>query len=691
MTIAGTYALLVALLLSGYQLLAGALPLYGSQRTNWRLPAWLGETARLAGPGSFLAVSAAAGVLIQATLSNDFSLLYVAHHSNRDLPAAYKFAALWSGQEGSLLLWAWLLSGYGFLFGIRRSREDLLTVGASTVLSAVQIFFLLLLTIAARPFTLVTGSIPQDGFGLNPLLQYPEMVIHPPMLYLGYVGFSVPFALALSAMMLRVPGKMWIRRARRWTLITWIFLTCGIFLGAHWAYSVLGWGGYWGWDPVENASLMPWLTGTAFLHASMMYERRGTMKRQSVWLLFATFMLSILGTLLTRSGALSSVHSFAQSSLGLWFWSFLALVMVVCVITYVLHRDSLAEEQASHSFTSRESSLVFNNLLLFATCFLVLWGTLFPVLSEHLQGDRIILGPAFFNRVAVPLGILLLVLIGVSTFVRRRSTTMTAIRAKLLLPGSVALAAAVILITSGISPWKQSDQGYAFVTWTIAVFVVVAMVNEWVRGINATRKAIGQNFLRSTIHRVHRNRSRYGGHIAHLGIVVLFAGIAGSAFNESTTQELTPHHSTAIGPYRLQCVRYGRDSAWNYDTEYALLDVYRGSRTIAQLMPERRLYLASRQPLTVVANHSTLAWDLYIVYAGREPDTQHPIIKVFLNPLVAWVWVGMSLIILGSVATLVSLRPFAIQEDNRNGSPAMRPAGGSLHWLAPSSAYLREK
>ena len=269
----------------------------------------------------------AAFALVWAAFTNDFSVSYILHHTNRALPGAYKFAALWSGQEGSLLLWAWLLAAYGFVLRVRHKVDVRLTAYASTILAGMQVFFLLLLNFAAPPFALVQGAVPADGFGLNPLLQYPEMVIHPPMLYLGYVGFTVPFAFALGALMMRYPGEKWIHITRRWTMVTWLFLTCGIFLGAHWAYSVLGWGGYWGWDPVENASLMPWLTGTAFLHSVMMQEKRGMMKNWNVWLIFSTFMLSILGTLLTRSGLVSSVHAFAQSSIGSWFYAFLFIVL----------------------------------------------------------------------------------------------------------------------------------------------------------------------------------------------------------------------------------------------------------------------------------------------------------------------------------------------------------------------------
>ena len=420
----GSFALLVALALSGYNLLAGAVALrqLATGRRSWISPEKLAETARRAGIASFFATACAAFALVWAAFTNDFSVAYITEHSNRALPAAYKFAALWSGQEGSLLLWAFLLSAYGFVLRARHKVDVKLTAYASTILAGIQVFFLLLVNVAATPFSLVTGAVPPDGNGLNPLLQYPEMVIHPPMLYLGYVGFSVPFAFALGALMMRYPGEKWIHITRRWTMVTWLFLTVGIFLGMHWAYSVLGWGGYWGWDPVENASLMPWLTGTAFLHSVMMQEKRGMMKSWNVWLIFSTFMLAILGTLLTRSGLVSSVHAFAQSAIGTWFWVFLVIVLAVCLFTYILQRDHLKTEHKLESLVSRESSFLFNNLVLLAACFTVLWGTLFPVLSEYVQGNRVTVSAPFYNRVAVPIGVFLLFLTGIGPLLAWRST-----------------------------------------------------------------------------------------------------------------------------------------------------------------------------------------------------------------------------------------------------------------------------
>ena len=656
----GSFALLVALALSGYNLLAGAVALrqLATGARGSIAPERLAETARRAGIAGFAATACAAFALVWAAFTNDFSVAYIAEHSNRALDWKYKFAALWSGQEGSLLLWAFLLSAYGFVLRVRHKVDVKLTAYASTILAGVQVFFLLLVNVAATPFSLVRGAVPADGNGLNPLLQYPEMVIHPPMLYLGYVGFAVPFAFALGALMMRYPGEKWIHITRRWTMVTWLFLTVGIFLGAHWAYSVLGWGGYWGWDPVENASLMPWLTGTAFLHSVMMQEKRGMMKSWNVWLIFSTFMLAILGTLLTRSGLVSSVHAFAQSSIGTWFWVFLVITLAVCTFVYILNRDHLKTDHRLESLVSRESSFLFNNLVLLAACFTVLWGTLFPVLSEYVQGNRVTVSAPFYNRVAVPIGVFLLFLTGIGPLLAWRSTSIRSIRKNFVVPGIVALVVAIAVIPLGVHPWTiftTDEQGafYSWITFAMAAFVATAIFSEFLQGARVIQRHTRQSLLGSVMQLTRRNTRRYGGYIVHFGVVVIFIGLAGGAFNQSKEQTLNFKQSMTIGPYRIECLDYSQDSNANYDTEFAMLDVYRGGHKVTQMSPELRFYTASQQPSTIVANHSTLAWDLYVIYAGKDAATGQPVIKAFLNPLVAWIWIGVLITILGTGVALV--------------------------------------
>ena len=655
----GSFSLLLALVLSIYTLVIGAIALARSSAAE-RIDSAsrLGETARRAGIASFVAMSCAAFALVWASFTNDYSVAYILHHTNRSLNTAYKFSALWSGQEGSLLLWAWLLATYGFVLRVRHRVDVRLSAFASTILAGVQVFFLLLLNFAAPPFSIQPGPKPLDGNGLNPLLQYPEMVIHPPMLYLGYVGFAVPFAFALGALMMRYPGEKWIHITRRWTMVTWLFLTCGIFLGAHWAYSVLGWGGYWGWDPVENASLMPWLTGTAFLHSVMMQEKRGMMKNWNVWLIFSTFLLTILGTLLTRSGLVSSVHAFAQSNIGSWFYGFMMITFAVCLFTFFKNRDHLKSENKLESVVSRESSFLFNNLILLVACFTVLWGTLFPVLSEYVTGTKATVNAPYYNRVNVPIGLFLLFLTGVGPLLAWRSTSIRSIRRNFILPGIAFAVTAVALMVAGVRPWNDGDDMHAtifsLVTFSLAAGVVTAITSEFLRGANVVRTQTGKNLFASTLQLVQKNTRRYGGYLVHFGIVVLFIGIAGGAFNQSHEQEMGFGDSLQLGPYRLVCQSFSQDSNPNYDTEYALLDVYKYGKKITQLAPEHRFYIASQQPSTIVALHSTLQADLYVIYEGKNPDTDRPIIKVFLNPLISWIWIGVLIVIAG---TLLGLTP----------------------------------
>jgi cytochrome c-type biogenesis protein CcmF len=655
MPVFGSFSLLLALALSAYTLLAGGIAQRQlAVRARTRVsPERLAETARRAGIASFFATTAAAFALVWAAFTNDFSVSYILHHSNRALPGAYKFAALWSGQEGSLLLWAWLLGTYGFVLRARHKVDVRLSAYASTILAGVQVFFLLLLNFAAPPFALVAGAVPADGFGLNPLLQYPEMVIHPPMLYLGYVGFTVPFAFALGALMMRYPGEKWIHITRRWTMVTWLFLTCGIFLGAHWAYSVLGWGGYWGWDPVENASLMPWLTGTAFLHSVMMQEKRGMMKNWNVWLIFSTFMLSILGTLLTRSGLVSSVHAFAQSSIGSWFYAFLFIVLVVCIFTFILQRDHLKSDHKIESLVSRESSFLFNNIIFLAACFTILWGTLYPVLSEYVQGNRVTVGAPWYNRIAIPIGLGLLALMGLGPLLAWRSSSLRSIRRNFVLPSIATISTAIALLAIGERPWQEQGPLYSFVVFSVAAGVVTAIASEFLRGAHVLRVQTGKNVFAAILLLIQRNTRRYGGYLVHFGVVIIFIGLAGSAFNRSSEQEMDFRQSMHVGPYTLVCQDYTQDTNPNYDSEYAVLDVYRNGKKITQLAPEKRFYIASQQVQTMVANHSTLAWDLYVIYAGQNSDTNRPIIKVFLNPLVAWIWIGVVIVIAGTLVALV--------------------------------------
>src|SRR6266852_4159141 len=648
MPLLGDFCLLFALALSLYSFVVGIIGVVRKDRVGYMLA----ETARRAGIASFVAVTGAALALVWAALNNDFSVAYILHHSNRALPTPYKLAALWSGQEGSLLFWAWLLSGYGFVLRLRHKVDQTLVATTSMILAGVQIFFLILVTFVARPFGMM-DSVAADGKGLNPLLQYAEMVIHPPMLYLGYVGFSVPFAFALAALIMKYPGEKWIHITRRWTMVTWLFLTCGIFLGAHWAYSVLGWGGYWGWDPVENASLMPWLTGTAFLHSVMMQEKRGMMKTWNVWLIFTTFMLSILGTWLTRSGVISSVHAFAQSPIGAWFLIFLGIVLVVGVYFFIKNRSHLKTEHRLESLISRESSFLFNNLLLLVSCFAILWGTFFPILSEWVTENKIAVGPPFYNNVNVPIALLLLLLTAVGPLLAWRRTSFGSLKRNFTIPVTIAAASAVALMIGGVRPWQDISYLYALMAISLSVLVAATVASEFLRGARVISSHTGRNLFSSLVHLWHRNTRRYGGYIVHFGVIVAVIGLAGSAFNQNKEQAMGDGDKMQIGAYTLTYRFSAQDDLPNEETDMAVIAVSKNGRPLPTMYVTRHDFKASQQRNTVPAIRSSILEDLYIVNAGLTSDGRGRVINAHVNPLVSWLWVGWLMIVLGTLLALV--------------------------------------
>jgi cytochrome c-type biogenesis protein CcmF len=651
----GSFALLLALGLSIYSFGAGLLSLFGSDAASARL----GETARRAGIATFVIVVLASFVLVSAAFNDDFSIAYIYHHSNRDLPAAYKFAVLWSGQEGSLLFWSLLLAGYGFVLRLRHRTDQRLFAYASVIIAAVQVFFLLILNFAAHPFAIEQGGIPPDGTGLNPLLQYPEMVIHPPMLYLGYVGFTIPFAFALGALIMHYPGEKWIHITRRWTMVTWCFLTIGVFLGAHWAYAVLGWGGYWGWDPVENASLMPWLTGTAFLHSVMMQEKRGMLKVWNMALVFATFLLSMLGTFLTRSGVISSVHAFAQSSIGTWFIVFIGITTAVCVFFLVKNLKYLKGEHKLESLASRESSFLFNNLLLLILCFTVLWGTFYPILSEWVLGYKQTVSGPYYNRVAVPIALLLMLLTAVGPLLAWRKTSLESLKRNFLFPAIGAVAVGLMMMVFGVKPWEDPSYFYATMAAILSALVIFTVISEFVRGGRVIAGKSRQNIFSAMVQLTRRNTRRYGGYVVHFGVALVFIGILGGAFNKEVEKEMAYGDKISLGPYTLVCQSYTQDDNPNYAVESAMFNVYRGPKLITTMAPERRFYKSSGQPQTIPNIYPSFAQDLflvndiYVVYEGKNETTGRPIIKAHLNPLVPWIWIGLIIMVFGTVIALV--------------------------------------
>jgi cytochrome c-type biogenesis protein CcmF len=598
-------------------------------------------------------LTTAAGILIYSLIAGDYRMTYVWAHSNHAMPTIYKFASWWGGQEGSLLFWSWLLATYSsvVVYMNRRKLRDMMPY-VTAILMVTQTFFLILVAFVAKPFSVLQeGKLivnVGDGQGLNPLLQYWTMVIHPPMLYLGYVGFVVPFAFAIASLITKQPGDSWIHTTRRWTLVTWMFQTTGILLGAGWAYAVLGWGGYWGWDPVENASLLPWITATAFLHSVMMQEKKGMMKVWNVVLVSTTFFLCIFGTMLTRSGIVNSVHAFAQSSIGTYFSTFLAIGIAGTVFLILSRLDYLKSEAQLESVLSRESTFLFNNLILLASCFAVLWGTLFPVISEAVTGEKISVDAPFFNRVEIPIAMALLLLTGVGPLIAWRKSSVESLEKAFRWPATGGILMAIALFAFGVRSF------YAIVSLALCMFVVVTVLMEFVKGANAIRSKSGSNILTAMVELTHRNTRRYGGYLVHMGIVIMFVGFTGKAFDKDMTVEVAPNSTLQLGRYALHVGAVENGTTENYQWSKLPVGVTKNGEDLGTLEPEHRVYLAQKQPTSEVAIRRNLNEDVYLNFAGMSADNQRAVLQAYVFPLVTCIWVGYWVVLFG---TLICLTP----------------------------------
>jgi cytochrome c-type biogenesis protein CcmF len=639
----GALALLLAFCISLYSIVASV----AGRLKRKPFLVLSGERAVLA---VWFLVTVASGILIYSLITGDYRMAYVASHTNRDMPLFYKFAAWWGGQEGSLLFWSWLLSTYGavVIFTTRKSHRNLLpwVIG---ILSTVQLFFLTLNAFVVSPFQVlavdkVVTSVA-DGMGLNPLLQYWAMVIHPPFLYLGYVGFSVPFAFAMASLIERAPGDSWIHTTRRWTLVTWLFQSTGVALGSAWAYHVLGWGGYWMWDPVENASILPWLAGTAFLHSVMMQEKKGMMKVWNMVLIATTFFLCIFGTFLTRSGIVSSVHAFAESPIGKYFVSFLALGIAATIWLILDRLQYLKSESELESVISRESSFLFNNLILLASCFAVLWGTLFPVITEKLSNEKISLDAIWFNRLMVPIGLFLLFLTGVGPLFAWRRTSFDSLRRNFQLPGIGTLIVAAALFLGGMR------YPYSIISLSLCFFVAATIIMEFFRGSSAISEKMKIGFLPAVVELTHRNTRRYGGYLVHMGIVLMFIGYSGHPFNQTSVGEVDKGDVMKVGAYTLKVLDLTEGDTPNYQWETAILDVSKNGSHLGTLEPTRRFYKAAQQATAIVALRSRLNEDLYINYAAHTGNKAT--LQAYVFPLVDWIWIGVLVLIGGTLVALV--------------------------------------
>jgi len=591
-------------------------------------------------------LSVAVAGLAYAFITRDFNVEYVASYSSRDLPLIYTVAAMWGGQKGSLLLWAWLLSLFGtVVVAQNRHRHRELMPYVVGVLAVVLVFFAALLTFVTPPLERLAFT-PADGQGLNPMLQNPGMVFHPTTLYLGYVGFAVPFAWGIAALMTGRLDDEWITTTRRWTVFAWLFLTWGNLLGAQWAYVELGWGGYWAWDPVENASFLPWLTGTAFLHSVMIQEKKNMLKVWNMVLIIVTFALTMFGTFLTRSGVISSVHSFGASGLGPPFLGFIAATLIFSFGLLANRMHLLRSRNELDSVVSRESSFLTNNLLFVVAAFAVFWGTVFPLISEAVRGVKITVGPPFYNQVTIPLFLLLLALMGVCPLIAWRRATTSNLHRNFVRPGVAGVLTLASLYALGMR------DAYALISFALAAFVTATIGLEFYRGTRARREIGGKGWPAAVWDLVGRNHRRYGGYLVHLGVVLVFVGVTGKAFVQETDATLGPGESADVADYTVT-FRKRQDSgdADRYSVG-ALLDVARAGRPVGTLMPARRFYRSADEPSTEAGIRSTLRDDLYVMLASYEDD--RATLKIILNPLTAWLWIGG---IVMSIGTLIALVP----------------------------------
>ena len=594
--------------------------------------------------------------LWKGLISHDFNMEYVAAYTSRNLPTAYIFSAFWAGQKGSLLFWAVVLSLFASAAQLLTPRRfAYLMPYVAGVTSAVITFFVSVMIFAADPFERLAFT-PADGRGLNPQLQNVGMVIHPPMLYLGYISLTIPFAFAMAALLSRRLDTGWIHAIRKWTLVSWLFLAIGITLGMWWAYVELGWGGYWAWDPVENASLLPWLTMTAFLHSVMIQEKRGMLKRWNFGLVIGTFLLSIFGTFITRSGVIASVHSFTQSNVGYFFLAFL-VVAAVLSFTLLYTRWALLEADVRlESVVSREAAFLFNNLLLVGIAFSVLWGTLFPILSELVRGTKITVGVPFFNRVNVPLGLLLLGLTGVGPLIAWRKASTSNLKRQFIAPVACGLITLAALLALGVRDF------YATVALALAGFVAGTIVQEFYRGVRARRRMHGESIPLAFARLIGRNRRRYGGYIVHVAVLIYFVAFAGMAFKREQEATLKPGDSVEMSSpfghtYRFTHMGISQYEALNRIVSAATVEVTKDGRSLGLMTSEKRQHVDSFkrptfEPSTEVGIRSNLQEDVYIVFAGAVNGTEEAVYRFNINPLVWWVWFGGFVLALGGILTM---------------------------------------
>lgn len=634
----GYAALIIAFGVSIYAVLAAV---FGMTRHDER---WI-TSARNATVLIFPLVLLACITLVVSMLRGDFSLEYVWRVTSLEMPTYLKVTALWGGQAGSLLFWNLLLAAFTSIAMLRHWRDEHELVPYALAISTVtQIFFLGISLFVENPFARIS-PIPLDGNGLNPLLRHPGMIIHPPMLYLGFTGFTIPFAFAMAALLSGKLDDTWIRLTRRWTLVAWLFLGLGLILGGRWAYDVLGWGGYWAWDPVENASFMPWLAGTAFLHSIMIQEKRDMFKIWNMFLVLLTYILVIYGTFIVRSGVISSVHSFAQSAIGPLFFGFLLLMTIFSLVWIFIRWDKLRSKNRLDSIFSREAAFLLNNFLFLGILFATFWGTNYPIISELFTGDKATVGAPFYQKVNGPLFALLLLLMGVAPLTMWYRTSLKRLEIMTRWPALASLVFIAVLFALGIRSWVAL-LGY----WIVTFAGIITLLEFW-RGTRARMKK-GETPWTAFSRLIARNRRRYGGYWIHLGVVIMGFGIIGSTVYQQQTQlQLRQGETLTLGDFSMTFMGVERfPGPDDLIITEATVDAYKNGTLVKTLFPRTELYTRTNQPMTIPDSRSTFSEDFYVLLINWEPiSSDLATFKVYINPLINWVWAGGFIFVLGTL------------------------------------------
>mgnify|MGYP000844974987 FL=1 len=652
----GRITLYVAFAVALYAIVAAY---YGARRGDDR---WV-RSARNAIIAVCPLVLLACGLIITALVMGDFSIAYVSNVSSRGMPTYLKVTALWGGQAGSLLFWNLLLSIFTAAAMLTKWREQKeLMPYVIVVLGMVQLFFLFISGVVESPFVR-NLVVPADGNGLNPLLRHPGMIIHPPMLYLGFVGMTIPYAFGMAALMSGQMGDNWIKTTRRWTLVAWLFLSLGLILGGRWAYDVLGWGGYWGWDPVENASLMPWLAGTAFLHSVMIQEKMRMFKMWNMFLIMLTFLLVISGTFVVRSGVISSVHAFAQSAIGPFFFGFMAFMFIFSLVWITKRRESLRTENQLVSYLSREAAFLYNNFLIVAILAVVFLFTYYPIISELFTGEKGFVGPPVYERALAPLFAALVLLMGVAPLTMWYRTSIQRLGRAILWPAVAATALVAVLFIFGVRQWP------AMLGFWLVSFSVMLTLWEFAKGTRA-RMGKGENVWTAFTTLMVRNRRRYGGYWIHMGVLIMAFGIVADGLYQSETQiRLTAGESVQVGDFEMVFNSVSRfPGADDLLVTEADVDVYRDGEFLRKLTPQIEFFQRSGQPMTIPSARSTITEDFYVILVNWEPTTADAAtFRIFLNPLINWIWAGGVIFILG---TLIAAWPDREKAPARARKPA---------------------